>query len=60
MVHYLGMMLIIKADHKCYSSLTASLKNKHNQNIQGYPVNSQQAYQMLVEYIPTINLPSQA
>ena len=57
--HNRGMMLIIKADHKCYSALIASLKNQHNQNIQGYPINSQQAYQMLVDYVPTNNLPSQ-
>ena len=57
--HYLGMMLIIKADHKHYGALIASLRNQHNQNIQGYPINSQQAYQMLVDYIPTNNLPSQ-
>ena len=50
--HYLGMMLIIKADRKRYGGLIASLKNQHNQNIQGYPTNSQQAYQMLVDYVP--------
>ena len=38
--HYLGMMLIIKADRKRYSGLITSLKNQHHQNIQGYPVNS--------------------
>ena len=52
-------MLVIKADHKQYSALIASLKNQHNQNIQGYPINSQQAYQMLVDYVPTSNLMSQ-
>ena len=52
-------MLIIKADRKHYSALIASLKNQHNQNSQGYPVTSQQAYQMLVDYVPTNNLPSQ-
>ena len=57
--HCLGMMLIIKADRKRYGGLIASLKNQHNQNIQGYPVNSQQAYQMLVDYVPTSNLSSQ-
>ena len=57
--HYLGMMLIIKANRKHYGGLITSLKNQHNQNIQGYPVNSQQAYQMLVDYVPTNNLPSQ-
>ena len=57
--HYLGMMMIIKADRKHYGGLIASLKNQHNQNIQGYPVNSQQAYQMLVDYVPTNNLLSQ-
>ena len=51
--HYLGMMLIIKADRKQYGGLITSLKNQHNQNIQGYPVNSQQAYQMLVDYVLT-------
>ena len=54
--HYLGMMLVIKADHNQYSALIA---NQHNQNIQGYRINSQQAYQMLVDYIPTTKLPSQ-
>ena len=57
--HYLGMMLIIKADRKRYGGLIASLKNQHNQNIQGYPANSQQAYQMLVDYVPTSNVSSQ-
>ena len=57
--HYLGMMLIIKVDHKHHGALIASLKNQHNLNIQGYPVNSQQAYQMLVDYVPTNSLPSQ-
>ena len=57
--HYLGMMLIIKADRKRYGGLIASLKNQHNQNIQGHPANSQQAYQMLVDYIPTSSLSSQ-
>ena len=57
--HYLGMMLIIKADQNQYSRLIASLKNQHNQNIQGYLVNSQQAYQMLVDYVPTSNILSQ-
>ena len=52
-------MLVIKADHKWYSALIASLKNQDNQNIQGYLINSQQAYQMLVDYIPTTNLLSQ-
>ena len=33
--HYLGMMLIIKADRKRYGGLIANLKNQHNQNIQG-------------------------
>ena len=51
--HYLGMMLIIKADRKRYGGLITSLKNQHNQNIHGYPVNSQQAYQMLVDYVLT-------
>ena len=51
--HYLGMMLINKADLKQYGGLIASLKNQHNQNIQGYLVNSQQAHQMLVDYVPT-------
>ena len=46
-------MLIIKADRKRYGGLITSLKNQHNQNIQGYPVNSQQAYQMLVDYVMT-------
>ena len=46
------MMLIIKADRKRYGGLIANLKNQHNQNIQGYPTNSQQAYQMLVDYVP--------
>ena len=54
--HYLGMMLIIKADQNQYSRLIASLKNQHNQNIQGYLVNRQQAYQMLVDYVPTSNI----
>ena len=57
--HYLGMMLIIKADRKRYGGLIASLKNQHNQNIQGYPPNSQQAYQMLVDYVPTSSVSSQ-
>ena len=57
--HYLGMMLIIKADWKQYGGLIASLKNLHNQNIQGYPANSQQAYQMLVDYVPTSSVSSQ-
>ena len=57
--HYLGMMLIIKADRKRYGGLIANLKNQHNQNIQGYLVNSQQAYQMLVDYVPTNNVASQ-
>ena len=57
--HNLGMMLIIKADRKRYGGLIASLKNQHNQNIQGYPANSQQAYQMLVDYVPTSSLSSQ-
>ena len=52
-------MFIIKADHKHSSTLIASLKDQHNQNIQGYPISSQQAYQMLVDYVPTNNLPSQ-
>ena len=50
--HYLGMMLIIKADWKRYGGLITNLKNQHNQNIQGYPTNSQQAYQMLVDFVP--------
>ena len=49
------MILIIKADWKRYGGLIASLKNQHNQNIQRYPVNSQQAYQMLIDYVPTNN-----
>ena len=53
------MMLIIKVDRKHYGALIASLRFQHNQNIQGYLINSQQAYQMLVDYIPTNNLPSQ-
>ena len=57
--HYLGMMLIIKADRKRYGGLIANMKNQHNQNIQGYPANSQQAYQMLVDYVPTNNIASQ-
>ena len=57
--HYLGMMLIIKADRKRYGGLIANLKNQHNQNIQGYPTNSQQAYQMLVDYVPINKIPSQ-
>ena len=56
--HYIGMMLIIKADRKWYGGLIASLKNQHNQNIQGYPANSQQAYQMLVDYVPTSSVSS--
>ena len=52
------MMLIIKADQKRYGGRIASLKNQHNQNIQGYPINSQQAYQMLVDYVPTSNASS--
>ena len=56
--HYLGMMLIIKADRKRYGGLIANLKNLHNQNIQGYPTNSQQAYQMLVDYVPMSNTTS--
>ena len=35
--HYLGMMLIIKADQTRYGGLIASLNNQHNQTIQGYP-----------------------
>ena len=54
--HYLGMMLKIKADRKRYGGLIASLNNQHNQTIQGYPVNSQQAYQMLLDYVPTSNV----
>ena len=50
--HYLGIMLIIKEDRKHCGTLIASLKNQHNQNIQSYLINSHQAYQMLVDYIP--------
>ena len=52
-------MLIIKADRKRYGGHIASIKKQHNQNIQGYPVNSQQDYQMLVDYVPTSNVSSQ-
>ena len=57
--NYLGMLLAIKADCKWYSALITSLKTQHNQNIQGYLLNSQQAYQMLVDYVPTTSLSSQ-
>ena len=53
------MMLVIKVDRKRYSALIASLKNQRNQNIQGCPLNSQQANQMLVDYVPTASLSSQ-
>ena len=57
--HYLGMILIIKADRKRYGGLIANLKNQHNQNIQRYPTNSQQAYQMLVDYVLINKIASQ-